>query len=724
MAIDSYSICSGGCGKKIRFCCGKDVVADFNKVITAIEGEQRLTALDKCNAAIDKHGFKACFASLKIDVQMQLGEVDQAKETMLEFRKAFPNNPVGLALSSLFLLGDETEESLEKAVEHLQRSVENAGEAEPPLAMVDAIRGVGLSLFRQGRLTAARAHLSLFNSFLPEPDPQISNLILKTVSDDRIPLLLRQDYQLEACKEETEWKTEFNEIIQNASAGRWLKSIEELTDLDKKFPNQAAIARAIAILESRLGNASEMAAAWSQFADTDGVELDQAVEAEAISQLVDPTIEKGTLPVLIDEYEVTDVDGFTQQVAAVDQFVLIERKFPSRDPESPPPKSAFLILDRKSPETGVGIKVDEIPTIDSQMLYYGRETDRQARIEVIIAKNADYDEKTERLKTLLDGFIDKEVKNSEAVDHISELDNQLGWQWRFPDDTPPDHRQALIEKQRETIILEKWPDIPLAELDGETPRSCIGKDYYKIPILGAILLLELAESATRSEFFDCNPLREVLELPPRESIDPATVDGIEKLTLSQLDKLDVEKLEDKDLLAVFNFTGLCSSTIALKRSAIEITKRDFGEDSPVELPYVYGILARLEQDTDTAISYIRTARDMTIKAGESPGILLVNELEILMERGRSDECASLFREIETRYMQDPAVSNEMMRVLMKFGIIGPDGRPQGSFAQDAGGSEGQLVGTETESEDSGKLWTPDGGDSGGGSGESKLWVPD
>ena len=44
MAIDAYSLCPGGTGKKIKFCCG-DFLAELQKIDRMIEGEQYLACL-------------------------------------------------------------------------------------------------------------------------------------------------------------------------------------------------------------------------------------------------------------------------------------------------------------------------------------------------------------------------------------------------------------------------------------------------------------------------------------------------------------------------------------------------------------------------------------------------------------------------------------------------------------------------------------------------------
>ena len=40
MALDHYSLCPCGSGKKIKFCCSNDILPELEKVVRAIEGDQ------------------------------------------------------------------------------------------------------------------------------------------------------------------------------------------------------------------------------------------------------------------------------------------------------------------------------------------------------------------------------------------------------------------------------------------------------------------------------------------------------------------------------------------------------------------------------------------------------------------------------------------------------------------------------------------------------------
>ena len=53
MAIDSYALCPCGSGKKVKFCCSKDILHELEKPLRALAGEQYFAALDQTTKLIE-----------------------------------------------------------------------------------------------------------------------------------------------------------------------------------------------------------------------------------------------------------------------------------------------------------------------------------------------------------------------------------------------------------------------------------------------------------------------------------------------------------------------------------------------------------------------------------------------------------------------------------------------------------------------------------------------
>src|SRR5207237_7182362 len=102
MAIDSYSPCPGGTGKKVKFCC-PDLVQELDKVERMLEGEQPAACLDYLRKLDEKHPGRACLQSMRVALEAGLGDTSSADATLADFLKQHPDNPVAIAERALQL---------------------------------------------------------------------------------------------------------------------------------------------------------------------------------------------------------------------------------------------------------------------------------------------------------------------------------------------------------------------------------------------------------------------------------------------------------------------------------------------------------------------------------------------------------------------------------------------------------------------------------------------
>ena len=100
MPVDNYTPCPGGCDKKIKFCCCRDITADLGKVVQKLDADQRVAALEQVSKAIGQHGNRAALLAIKAIAQLQLGNDEGAAETVSAFLAEHPKNSVALALSA------------------------------------------------------------------------------------------------------------------------------------------------------------------------------------------------------------------------------------------------------------------------------------------------------------------------------------------------------------------------------------------------------------------------------------------------------------------------------------------------------------------------------------------------------------------------------------------------------------------------------------------------
>jgi hypothetical protein len=58
MPLDAYQYCPCGSGKKLKFCCSKDILGELDKVVRAVDGEQRVAALEQIDRLTKEKGLE------------------------------------------------------------------------------------------------------------------------------------------------------------------------------------------------------------------------------------------------------------------------------------------------------------------------------------------------------------------------------------------------------------------------------------------------------------------------------------------------------------------------------------------------------------------------------------------------------------------------------------------------------------------------------------------
>lgn len=714
MALDPYQLCPCGSSKKIKFCCSKDIVNELDKVIRAVQGEQRVAALSSVAKLIDEKGPRLALLALRADVELSLGQLDQADQTIDEFLSVSPDNPVALALSAIHAC---SKNDLESAVEDLQQSLEHLNDVMPP-SVYSAIGVVGQTLLSNGDVLGARGHLLMQAGLAGERDENPVRLLMRINMMPEIPLLLKQDYHYAEAPEGAEWAAEFDTAMQLAKKGAWVAACEKLDELDEKHPKQTAVLKNVAILSGWVGQRDEASIAWRSYSQQNDVPLDEAVEAAAIAQMLDPKAERDELDSVAVTYNVKDVERLMELLLSNSRVAKmpIDLSEMASD-EGPPPKSAYWLLDKEVPESGENLTRDAIPNVLGEVYVYGKQTDRPGRIEYSILRDEEFDARKDSLVELFGEQFDGEP-TEQVAGPVSKVAAVLTWRWRLPDDTPAEKRRELVSEQRRESILRRWPELTLKTLGGKTPRELAADPANKVPALAAVMLLELSNEQDRDEV-DFNELREELGLPTRDALDPADID-VMTLSLIRIPLVIVEKLSDDDLLTLYRRSVLKYAVTAIRKIAEEVLQRE-SMNERVDKNEAYDLLIRTATDSADALRHVEDATKASADLGESPARWLLAELSIRLSRYEAERAQEIVQTLQMRHRDEPGVAQGLYEILVNYGLISPDGTPA---AMPAGVPQEVGAASVAAAEPESKLWTPDSPEPAApGEQKSKLWVP-
>ena len=101
MTLDASAYCPGGSCKKIKHCACRDISGELEKIMRALEGNQRVAALDQINRVLATKANRPCLLSLKILTLMDMKDMQSLEETVTTFVQVAPDNALAHTFAAL-----------------------------------------------------------------------------------------------------------------------------------------------------------------------------------------------------------------------------------------------------------------------------------------------------------------------------------------------------------------------------------------------------------------------------------------------------------------------------------------------------------------------------------------------------------------------------------------------------------------------------------------------
>ena len=446
------------------------------------------------------------------------------------------------------------------------------------------------------------------------------------------------------------------------------------------------------------------------------VPRDDAVEAELLAM----TLESDPLGDLVEmvtlNWTVRDADRLQEALLGEPRAVQVPfRRETMADDETPPPRMICYLLDRSAPGEGQTLTLENMPRLLGQAMLFGRQTDREARLE-ILGVSADQIEVLAPSSASWPATRSSRSPSRPRCLKTSASREMLQRKWYPPRDVTPAQLTELAEQDLRRALLEQWPERPLGILAGKSPREAAGDVSQHVKLLAAVMLLEMwcGDSPVS---FDFNQLRTALGLPLLEAIDPEQT-PVATLPLVRLWRVAVEKVSDDDLVTAFNRSRAFAARKALKKFGRAIISRD-NMKGRIERLQAYSVLAQTADELPQAIELVDQGRQESLAAGQTCASWDLLELSFRFGHGDGTGAIQLVEHIQSKHIREKGVAESLTHMLIEVGILRPDGTPA-HFP--AAAEESLAAAAGPAAAEPGKLWTPDGGQSGSGGG--KIWTPD
>ena len=721
MTLDQYQPCPCGSGKKIKFCCSKDILHDLDRIQRMLQGDQKLAAREKIVASLEKYPDRPSLLMMKADSDLQAGEVDKARETIKRLTEVDPSNPSVTAM--LALLSGAHEGNISAAIHWLQESF-NRTDGEVTAAVYEAILVIASLLQRVGYVAAAKGHLQLALALSDTKDDRSARALMQLNHSRQIPMVLREPLSLKSCPQDVTWRIEFEVTMREIFRGRWRRGADQLAMMAIRILDEPSILFNQGVVCAWLGDNQKAIKAFQDFAGIRGVSAEDRVHALALVQYLDTDPERTAVERIDRVYEIQDLDAVMEKCLASDHLTSLPIDPSARpDDETPLPRAMFEYTDRPQSKDTKDLQIDDISELLGVLLLFGKETDRPARLVISTTKPL-ANQVTQYCAELAELELGEPVSD-EVTGKMPWMVAEVFRQWRIPNSLPIDERRRLESGLRERAITQNWPEIPSPRLNGKTPREA-AKEKSLVPEVLAVLLNLQLMAQDNHWHIDFEKLREDLGLPQLEPVDIEHAD-FDRLPIHRLSTVDIKSLDDDQLLTVYRRAYAVMAIYPLRTIAMEVIGRPT-LDGKIDKVEAYDILSDVAFNTEESLEYLDKARKLATKEGESPAAWLIDELELRLLRGEGDKFVQLLKEIQTRYIKEPGIAPALVETLSRYGLMTPDGRVM-LPASAAEAATRETVPAESNAPAASGVWTPDSGTSsaaepsGEEKSESKLWIP-
>lgn len=723
MPLDPYSLCPGGTGKKMKFCC-HDLLGDLEQIDRLVEGEQIQAALEQVVRLSDKHPGRACLLATRTKLELAAKKFNDAAVTSRAFLEAFPDNPLALGHAAVAAaLGD----NLQEAASLFDRAREAAA-AEVP----DDLTRIAMTLVQVasqvGQFGLAESTIEWLSEKSLGSEEERSYLA-ETFLSAGPPPVLRIRVPLVETPEGSPWRFEFDTALKHAASWRLLKAVKTFTSLKGVAGDSPAVFTNIAVLCERLARPLEAAEAWLKVADLraesgDASGHDEAVEATGRAVALESQANPERSPVI--RYKVLrgtlegDLDLLEDVLRKDDHFEAspVDRsRWVSRG--AVPPRSSWRVYAAaEDPDAGQQLL--------GSILMHGKQTDRDAEVS-LQGLAPDVGLAKPMVEKALQCSL-AEADQPPGLPSTTPMQYLAGSQFRMvPPAAPPQPPAAgedapidqLIARQQGYVagrFVAEWPQTALPELLGKTPQDAVAAGGESRRRVEAIINDAEATELIPAAHEIWPDLRQAIGLPAPQPIESATPLG--DVPPQRWLRLDLAKVELDHLRGMLVSAADVGYSLTAERVAAAVLARDGATDP--DRWQAYGVLEARARTTTRRLEILAEIRRLAKVMQADEGMLDVAELRIQLQRGDQPAFMRVLERIRQFHGQNPRVTNGVAQVLMEAGIdinalgAAGGGTPAGPAAATAAAAPAA---------EPGKLWTP-GSEPAGGTGEKPaIWTP-
>jgi len=713
MAIDRFSMCPGGTGKKIKFCHG-DCVGFLEKVQKLMDGGQIRAALQLVDQTLSKDPSRSCVWSYKCLLERAVGNVDQFVKAADEYSQRFPKSPVALAelsLSHLF------RGQFSNAIDSLGQSL-IASEEQKIIYVRQTAAAATLSeaLIKFGHIPPAVEILMLFQNVSHNGQTSVQELLGQVIASQEIPLELREA-QWDGLFMDEKYQQLLEVTDRLAVRLRWRDLEKYLRDYLSSNPEDARVWHFLGVTLMWLMEPQEAATAFTRAGEL------EKNDRLAVFSLYRSFLVTGALG---DEENSYDVEVIVDEPDRLKEAVLSDRLVFSQRPEHGQPLPWYFpddVGEEITPELILAVLRRSIGGDGSQNgrvfsepgktpliafgSFYGRQTDRPARLLFAGV----YESDLERLKEMVKGWLGREDVEWSIKPGSDESSRFI--RLALDGEVIAGFDRSIDLKEEWKIPIFEWlPNMTFPALGGLSLKEAANdpqKRRWALAILKYIDYRIL--NTTITGYLD--ELRQQLGLGFADDLD-VDIKRFRRIPLSLVKVLDLTRLNIETLTQFFNLALVYRESTLIYELASEIVRRRDEDGVPAALvrtAYLGTIdeALNLGIDDDQIKRLAEEGLPFLEKHNLPHGGLHVRQFRMAFSHGNSEEAKPLLDHMFREHKDEADVMEFLRQFVSLLGYFEQLAQQEGQ-SPTAGRPSG------------GGIWTPDS-EAGRPGSSKKLWVP-
>ncbi len=720
MSVDTYAICPCGSGKKIKFCKCKDSVGELDRVLKMVEGGQVVPALDRLAGILQEHPDAAWALAIRGRLLLDLREYDSLADNADRFIRLQPSNPLALTQRAAALLfrGD-----VEGGTEAILEALTESGRQVDSFVL-DVISVLAYSLAQHGVFLTARVYASMvMMSTGYEGGKTVVSVLQQLNSAPTISQLLKHIPEEIARPADVDWAERYDEAASLLNSNKVVLAQSKFESLQRSHSGEPAILSGLLNCAIWRGDSDAQSQMMLKLSQCDSLDFEQRVRFRAMSALVQTGMPDLSVEVSKFEAEIDNPEEIEMALTADSRLVSLPPEMLSNmrvSEDDIPPRAGFQILDRDKPESVDTLPpLEEIPEATAMVFLFGKQTDREARIEVHDVRAENVDDVRGRVSAVI-GDRQLEQGIGDPLPLIVACQPPVAMM-RFK--AKPAEAETLQAQLAAARIPAAVVSMKLPILGGKSLQETAGDESKLLERTAVVRIIEQYDSIASKGENIIDEVYQLAGLQPLPAIQP-TDDQVESLANDELHRVDVSGLNIESLLYLLQRCQQVSSTLALRKCAKQLIQSDVtDEQKPVKLVAYISLINTAEQ-SESALAMLEEAKAYAETNGVSTANLLLSEVGLRLNAGDGVGFQKAIETLSSRHSNEPEVMAQLQRILMAYGLIGPDGMPRTQpTVPPPGGAPAAAAPPAAD----GGLWTPDAGNPPAGPAPegagNKLWIP-